>query len=185
LANVLIFALVSFIFGGLPANYDAIIGLIVKMDFAGTVTFNINSCIPDAIAGARLYHLRAWWDHLVDIGPEYGYHPNTSKTWLIVKEDLHDAATATFQGTDVNITVEGKRQLGAALGTRSFAEEYVRRKVASWVDEIERLSSIALTQPHAAYAAYTHGLMSKWTFLARTAADIGDLFKPLEGAIRH
>ncbi|MCY4641269.1 MAG: reverse transcriptase domain-containing protein, partial [Gammaproteobacteria bacterium] len=139
----------------------------------------------DATAGARLYHLRAWWDHLVAIGPEYGYHPNASKTWLIVKENLHDAATTTFQGTDVNITVEGKRQLGAALGTRSFAEEYVRRKVASWVDEIERLSSIALTQPHAAYAAYTHGLMSKWTFLARTVADIGDLFKPLEDAIRH
>ena len=27
--------------------------------------------------------------------------------------------------------------------------------------------------------------MSKWTFLARTVADIGDLFKPLEDAIRH
>ena len=35
----------SFIFGGLPANYDAIIGLIVKMDIASTAMFEINSCI--------------------------------------------------------------------------------------------------------------------------------------------
>ena len=41
--------LASFIFGGLPANYDAIIGLIVIMDVAGAVTFEINSCI-------RSYH---------------------------------------------------------------------------------------------------------------------------------
>lgn len=27
--------------------------------------------------------------------------------------------------------------------------------------------------------------MNKWTYLARTIADIGDLFSPLEEAIRH
>ena len=85
----------------------------------------------------------------------------------------------------MNITTKGKRQLGAALGTRSFVEEYVRQKVAAWAQEIEYLSSIAITQPHAACAAFNHGLMNKWMFLARTIADISNLFQLLEEAIRH
>ena len=39
----------------------------------------------DATAGAQLTHLRAWWDHMVEIGPDYGYHPNAAKTWVIVE----------------------------------------------------------------------------------------------------
>ena len=50
--------------------------------------------------------------------------------------------------------------------------------------EIERLSTIANTQPHAAYAAFTHGVASRWTYLSRTIPDTAELFKPLEDAIR-
>jgi len=32
------------------------------------------------------------------------------------------------------------------------------------VNEVEKLSKITITQPHAAYAAFTHGLSSKWSF---------------------
>jgi len=31
--------------------------------------------------------------------------------WLIVKEDKFDAATAMFQGTEINITTQGKDTL--------------------------------------------------------------------------
>ena len=44
---------------------------------------------------------------------------------------------------------------------------------------------IAELQLHAAYAAFTHGLASKWTFLARTVPDMSHLFQPLEDAIRQ
>ena len=139
----------------------------------------------DATAGGSLNHLKAWWDRISAVGPDYGYHPNASKTWLIVKEASLEEATAVFQGTGVSITAEGKRHLGAAIGTSSFVENYVRRKVTGWVHEVERLSSIANTQPHAAYAAFTHGLISKWTYLARTIPGIEDLFQALEDTIRQ
>ena len=58
-------------------------------------------------------------------------------------------------------------------------------KVLEWVGEVARLSSIASSQPHAAYAALTHGLISKWTYLMRKVQGIGDLFEPLEKAIRQ
>ena len=55
-----------------------------------------------------------------------------------------------------------------------------------WKREVERLSEIATTQPQAAYAALTHGLVSmKWTYVARTTPNIDTLLKPLEEAIRH
>lgn len=34
------------------------------------------------------------------------------------------------------------------------------------VNEVDRLTSIAYLQPHAAYAAFTHGLDSRWTYLS-------------------
>lgn len=33
----------------------------------------------------------------------------------------------------------------------------------------------ALSQPHATYSAYTHGLISKWTYIMRTFPNIGYL----------
>ena len=138
----------------------------------------------DAAACGDLTHLRSWWDQLVDFGPTYGYHPNASKTWLIVKEEKFEEATTTFEGTGVSITQEGKRHLGAALGTIKFIESYVKNKVSEWVHEIEVLSTFAVTQPHAAYAAFTHGLTSRWIILARTTPNIGNLLQPLEEAIR-
>ena len=139
----------------------------------------------DATAGGNLDSLKAWWDRIVDLGPDYGYYPNASKTWLIVKEENLEEATTLFEGTGVAITAEGRRHLGAAIGTHDFVERYIQQKVSAWIHEVDRLSSIAITQPHTAYAAFSHGLSSKWTYLARTIPDCEDLFKPLEEAIRQ
>ncbi len=54
-----------------------------------------------------------------------------------------------------------------------------------WVPEIERLASIASSQPRAAYSAFTHGLAASWNYVSPTILDIGDLLDPVEKAIRH
>ena len=41
-----------------------------------------------------------------------------------------------------------------------------------------------MSQPHAAYTAYTHGLVNKWTYLSRTIPNAEELFTPLEEKIR-
>ena len=138
----------------------------------------------DAAAGGKLSDLKTRWDRLVEIGPDYGYYPNASKTWLIVKEHKHSEAVPVFEGTEIVITTDGKRHLGAAIGTRSFIEKYAEQKIAAWIHEVETISSLATTQPHAAYAAFTRGLANKWTFLARTIPDTNKLFEPLEEKIR-
>ncbi len=102
-----------------------------------------------------------------------------------MKEEHENKAKVLFAHTNVHITINGKRHLGAALGANTFTEEYVSSKVAEWVKEIKHLSTIALTQPHAAYAAYIHGLSSHWTYISRTIPDIQDLLQPLEVAIHQ
>ena len=101
--------------------------------------------------------------------------------WLIVKQEHLPLATELFADSGVQITVEGRRHLGAALGTESFTESYVKGKVQEWVEEVTRLSEIATSQPHAAYAARTHGLLSKWTYLLRTVPDVSNLLIQLRG----
>jgi len=119
------------------------------------------------------------------LGPAFGYYPNAVKTWLIVKEHHLDEDKDQFKHLGISLTTEGKRHLGAAIDTSQFLSVYVEREVGEWAKEIERLSSVAITQSHAAYAAFTHSLKRKWTYLIRTIPDIESLLQPLENAIRH
>ena len=139
----------------------------------------------DATATGQLQQTKNWWDSFCEIGPDYGYNVNACKSWLIVKEDLLDEASALFKGSNVQITSKGSRHLGAAIGSTSFIRSYVTEKVNNWVDEVHLLSKIANSQPHAPYCALTDSLMSKWAYLQRTIPGISHLFLPLENAIRH
>ena len=139
----------------------------------------------DATGASTCRKLRQWWNELSTSGPSFGYYPNASKTYLVVKETHEASAKQTFAGTDVHITTHGKRHLGAALGSKSFTEEYVSNKVQRWTKDIINLAKVAISQPHAAYAAYIHGLSSRWSYLMRTVPDIDDLLQPLENAIHQ
>ena len=139
----------------------------------------------DASASATCAALRNWWDELTTLGPLFRYHPKPSKTHLVVKENFLEVARNTFADTGVQITSRGQRHLGAAIGSQDFIHEYVSKKVMEWTAIIEDLAEIAHTQPHAAYAAYTHGIASKWLFITRTIPDIEHHLTPLEDAIRR
>ena len=54
-----------------------------------------------------------------------------------------------------------------------------------WTEQIHHLSTFASSQPHAAYAAFTHGLAGRWTYLLRTVQDISPLLRPLDDAIHQ
>ena len=72
------------------------------------------------------------------------------KKWLIVKEEHLSNAVNVFKNKCVQITKEGHRNLGAALGIQFFIEEYISLQVRKWVDEVKQLATIAQRQPHAA-----------------------------------
>eukprot|EP00117_Sycon_ciliatum_P033528 scpid19357/ scgid25783/ len=139
----------------------------------------------DSAAGGKLQAVRIWWDRLNESGPSYGYFLNPTKSVLLVKPQFLDEATSIFAGTGIDIRTDGCRHLGAALGSAEFSRCFMERKVQSWVEEVMSLSTIASSQPQAAYAAFVHGLRSKWSFLSRVMADLHLYMQPLEDSIRN
>ena len=109
---------------------------------------------------------------------------NPSKTWLIVNPDYLSSTTRFFHDSGVNITTEGKQHIGEALGEKSTINSYIKGKVQQWVNEVEELATVARTHPQVAYATFTHGMASKWTYLMRTVEATQQLLQPLEDAIR-
>ena len=140
----------------------------------------------DATGAGSFGNLKRWWAVLSSSGPDFGYYPNASKTYLVVKDGLEEQAKSIFAETNMIITSAGKRHLGAAIGARAFTEDYVLKKVQNWVEEIEFLAHIADSYPQEALYAYNHGMKNKWSFIMRTIQGISALFHPLETAIhRH
>ena len=138
----------------------------------------------DSAATGTVVQLREWWDRLATEGPGFGYVANPAKTWLVIKDGHCEEASRIFAGSGVNITSDGRPYLGAAIGSQEFIEGYVRSKVQAWSADLSHLSEIALSQPHAAFSALTHGLLSKWTYLSRVIPNISHLLIPLDSVLR-
>ena len=118
-----------------------------------------------------------------EAGPLLVYYPNSKKCWLVVKPEKEGRAKEMFAGTDSNNPTEGRKHLGAALGSRCYLEQFVGGKVDDWVGEVTRLAEFARSQPQASYAAFTFGLRHRWTYFMITLPDIEKLLQPLERAI--
>lgn len=139
----------------------------------------------DITAAGTLEALKQWWDHLLEIGPSYGYFPQPTKSWLIVKSDQLDQARQTFAGTQIKITSEGERHLGAVIGTDENKSQYINKKIDDWTQEINLLAEIAATYPQAAYSAYVSSYQHKLTYFHRTIPSISDELKRVDEAVRH
>ena len=112
----------------------------------------------DACGAGSVLEIKKWWDALNSLSPVFGYFPNPKKCWIISKPDKEASVKEVFKDTAVNVTVEGKKHLGAVIDSREYLEEYVSEKVTNWVSEITKLAEFTLSQPQACYAAYTFGL---------------------------
>ena len=44
-----------------------------------------NAAFAETAAG-KLLSRRSWWDKLCEIGPNFGYFPNSGKTWIVTKK---------------------------------------------------------------------------------------------------
>ena len=102
----------------------------------------------------------------------------------VVNREAGKEATNVFFGTEVQISTQGRRHLGAALGSRLCVESYVSRCVENLTGELQKLPHIAASHPQAAYTAFVHGVRGKWLFLARTIPQIKDLLQPLDDTLR-
>jgi hypothetical protein len=47
----------------------------------------------------------------------------------------------------------------------TFSQVFICNMISEWTSQLDRLNTVAETQPHFAYAALTHGVLSKNTSL--------------------
>ena len=108
----------------------------------------------DSSGAGKLTEIRNWWNILNATGPKFGYQPNAKKTILIVKnEENFQLAKEIFKDTEVEITLSGERHLGAVIGSKKFREEYITKKVCTWIEDVKLLADIAKDEPQLAYSA--------------------------------
>ena len=144
----------------------------------------------DSTAGGNLENLRAWWDELCKLGPKFGYFPNSKKTHLLVKLSSLPRSEMVFADTNIKIVSDGVQYLGGAIGSESFIRRTLFQKVQLWSEEIVNLVEVAESEPHAAFAAFTHGISASWNYFSRVT-DITSLatetnpFQQLETLIRE
>ena len=74
--------------------------------------------------------------------------------------------------------------LGSPIGSEDFISNFIQDKISEWVSQLERLTAVAQTQPHASYSALTHGFFSKINFLCRTTPGVDEYIYPLEDCLR-
>ena len=72
----------------------------------------------DATTAGKLATLRRWWQLTTNTGSDFGYYSNARKTHLLLKPEFVDEANRLFERTNIQISTDGQRHLGAALGTR-------------------------------------------------------------------
>ena len=137
----------------------------------------------DAGATGTLERLKEWWDLLNTEGPQLGYFPEASKSWLVVKPSFENEAKQIFLGSGVKITSEGRKYLGSPIGNKSFVDSFVSDLVADWKKELLDLTEICKQEPQVCYAAYVFGLSKRWLYLMRTTPEIAELYESLETCI--
>ena len=139
----------------------------------------------DSGAVGALEALHQWWGVLIQEGPAYGYFPNPSKTWLVLKPEHLPEATTIFQDTGVNLTCDGRPYLGTPLGSSVYSADFTSSKVASWTAELALLADAAAQQPHAAVSAFLHGLRHRWSYYLRTTECLPEHLTAMDNAISN
>ena len=95
---------------------------ILSTEYSANV--NVTAYADNFSAAGNLKDLRRWWIVLTEIGPKFGYYPEPTKTWLVVKPRNSEKLESLFFGTKIKVTTEGRRYLGGSLNTQKFRPIY-------------------------------------------------------------
>ena len=117
------------------------------------------------------------------LGAKFGYYPDASKSWLIVREKAKQGAFTVFKDTAIKITTKGQRHLGAVISSSKYKREYVQNKFDELINQIKFLSMIAETEPQAAYACFITAFKHKPSYIMRTIPDISDQLNQFDEVI--
>ena len=68
----------------------------------------------------------------MQIGPNYGYYPQPTKSWLFIKENKLEKAVWVIGVTNIQISTDGKQHLGAVIEMEENQKKYINDKISEW-----------------------------------------------------
>ena len=93
-------------------------------------------------------------------------------------------AQRLFSNTGIKLTTDGQCHLGTTIVTSNFCTQCDAEKVTKWCNELHRPADFGKIHPHAAYSAFTHGILSQYTHFMRTIPGMYEFIKPVHDVIR-
>jgi len=115
---------------------------------------------------------------MIVVGPDFitwstfGLFPNASKTWLVVRDQHWECARKLFANACINVTKDERPHLGAVIGSSTYITQYVS-SLSCYLGS--RITAAFFVCCYPTYSAFTHGLICKWLFIARTIPDVVDI----------
>ena len=83
----------------------------------------------DLTVAGPIDQIKIWWNMLYTLVPKFGYFPEGSKSYIIVRKNAKERAQTIFDNTKIKITTDGQRHLGAVIGIANFKQNYMKEKI--------------------------------------------------------
>ena len=77
----------------------------------------------DHAVAEKLADIKNFWVKLATIGSKYGHFPKSTKSYLL---------RTMFPDTNINITTDERKHLGAAIGSEIYKVQYTKDLVDDW-----------------------------------------------------
>jgi hypothetical protein len=118
-------------------------------------------CADDAGAGRNFDDIRSFFQKLEEIGPNFGYFPEPSKSILVVRQHNLEAAQQAFPDFEFKVTT-GNHCLGGFIGEDSALCDWIRKKTKLWEEAVANLASAAAPNfPQAAHSGLQKSLQQE------------------------
>ena len=130
----------------------------------------------DLSAIGRIKDLKSWWDNLISLGTKFAYFSQPSKSCF-----FYQNAASAFKDTKINISEDGKRHLGTAMGSKILSRNMQRGKSKEGLRSWE---SIVKCEPQTAFSCFVSGFKPKLTYLIRTILGISRALQQVNNLIQ-
>uniref|UniRef100_A0A8D8RP38 Reverse transcriptase domain-containing protein n=1 Tax=Cacopsylla melanoneura TaxID=428564 RepID=A0A8D8RP38_9HEMI len=137
----------------------------------------------DSSCFGNLQKIKEWLELLLEEGPKWGYYPEPSKSYLIIKDGMQQEAEQLFNMYNVKI-VRSHKFLGSMIGSQDNIENFVEEKVKDWTNHVKKFAEAAKKSPQPAFAAFIKSLQFEWNYIQRVVDCPPEKYVSLKEAIR-
>jgi hypothetical protein len=138
----------------------------------------------DTGAGATFKRTREIFLRLLQLGPDYGYYPEPTKSILVLSTANFARSKAEFADLGFKVTA-GSRYLGGFIGEEASRGAWLEEEIQAWEECIQQSSSAAGIYPHSVYTGMQISLQAEYIFVQRVVRGMGPKSEGIRDKMKH